>query len=1007
VELIAILRLLWRRRLLVALAAVASAGCGMVLGSGPTQVVGVGSSRLVVNTPQSQVVDASSTNKQTLVNHAPMLADLLATAGPRERIAQLLGIPVKQLSVIDKRLTSPNIGTPLPTGAADAALATGAPYSLLLNPYQGPVPIVEFDVQAPTVTGARRLLDAAGSVLEETVKTPTPGPDGNLRVSVISAPHVRQVEHGPRKIYKIAGTFVVFVLLSTIVLLLPKRRGRTRRPFNARRLLPLGVCGLIGLVAALISLSTISVFPPHFQKRDLSVATAETHLLIDTPPPSAPNLAPYSAILNPATLPQDVEAITTRATLFAGLLTSEPVVKDMASHAGVSPDAIYAYQSPTPNVPVALSEPTSEKRSYELANLRRPYLLEIQARPQYPIIDIYAQAPTPLEAQRLADASVQGLQDYIRSVASAHGETSAADKIRLLELGEPQGAMITTGTKLVAGLSFFAAFIVSWCGLLLLRRWRRWRAGEPLDRPRAARRLAVPQRLRQVGDWPRTTRVLPWMLAFFIAMLWLVPFEQIQLNVSLPIGLPLDRLILPFLIGVWILALRTGGRAAPRLRLTWIHGAVGAFMTVALLSVVLNAPDLNHTQEFMEGLKRIPLFMSYLSLFVIVASVVRPGEVRAFLNFMLGLSLILAVGMIVEYRSAFNVFYDLSAKLMPGFFTVGGTIGGTDNAAAVDSIGRRLVQGSAGHPLEAVAMLSIALAIALVGLTETKRLAHRAGYSVAVCLLLAAMVATFRKSALLAPLSVLLTVTLFRPRQMLRMAPLGLLLLAGVHVIAPGAFGSVTEQLNGSRLNVPTVSDRVVRYDAVRPDVWSHLLFGRGLGTYDHVAHRILDSEFLGRLIETGVFGLITYFSMVVSTVVEARRVIQRADPAKVSLALMCAAAAVSFGVLTFMYDTLSFPHGPYLFLCVAGMVAVLTERTPEAEPETAARRLPGRQRVGPSSRRTAHPRERLHPGLAVGEPGIGAVGPERAGDGHGRSTQRRRRAQPRVPRLRRRSQRD
>ena len=282
-ELIAILRLLWRRRLLIALAAVAAAGCGMVLGSGATQFAGIGSSRLVVNTPQSQVVDASSTNKQTLVNHGPMAADLLATAGPREQIADRVGIPTSQLSVVDKRLTSPNVGTPLPTGAAGASLATGAQYSLLLNPYQGPVPIVEFDAQAPTVAGARRLLDAAATVLEDTVNTAKLGPDGSLRVSVISQPHVHQIEHGPRKIYKIAGTFVVFVLLSTIVLLLPKRRGRAPRRLSLRRLLPVGVCALIGLIAAMISLYTISIFPPHFQKRNLSVATAETHLLIDAP----------------------------------------------------------------------------------------------------------------------------------------------------------------------------------------------------------------------------------------------------------------------------------------------------------------------------------------------------------------------------------------------------------------------------------------------------------------------------------------------------------------------------------------------------------------------------------------------------------------------------------------------------------------------------------------------------------------------------------------------------
>ena len=164
-------------------------------------------------------------------------------------------------------------------------------------------------------------------------------------------------------------------------------------------------------------------------------------------------------------------------------------------------------------------------------------------------------------------------------------------------------------------------------------------------------------------------------------------------------------------------------------------------------------------------------------------------------------------------------------------------------------------------------MLSIGLSIALVGLMQSKRWGHRVGYSLAVLLLLAAMIATYRKSALLAPLAMVLTVAWFKPRQLLKLAPLSVVLLLGVHVVAPGAFGSVTEQLNSSRLNVPTVSDRVVRYDAVRPDVWSHLLLGRGIGTYDHVAHRILDSEVLGRLIETGVFGLVTYFLMMISVV--------------------------------------------------------------------------------------------------------------------------------------------
>jgi hypothetical protein len=437
------------------------------------------------------------------------------------------------------------------------------------------------------------------------------------------------------------------------------------------------------------------------------------------------------------------------------------------------------------------------------------------------------------------------------------------------------------------------------------------------------------------GMWPRTTRILPWLIAAFMAMVWLVPFDAILLNINLPITMPLDRLFLPVIIGVWVLAFAGGRRVAPRMQLTWIHAAVGAFMTVALLSVVLNAPDLNHTQELMDGLKRIPLFASYLSVFFIVASVVRPEEVRPFLKFNFILAVIMAIGMIIEYRFDYNVFYSLSQQVLPGVFTVT-----TINAGAVDGLGRRLVEGSSGDPLEAVAMLCVGVAIAVVFFLESKERRHRFGYGLALCLMLAAMVATYRKSALLAPLALMLAIAWFRPRQVIRMAPLALIAAGAVHVFAPGAFGSITAQLAPTHLNVPTVDDRVVRYDAVRPDVWSHLLFGRGLGTYAWVAHRVLDSEVLGRLIETGVLGLVTYFLMMISVVVESTPIIKSRDPKRASLALACAAAAVSFAVISTFYDATQFPHGPYLFLCMAGFAAILASEH-KAEARAGAPPLP------------------------------------------------------------------
>ena len=60
---------------------------------------------------------------------------------------------------------------------------------------------------------------------------------------------------------------------------------------------------------------------------------------------------------------------------------------------------------------------------------------------------------------------------------------------------------------------------------------------------------ARPDRLRsRLGSdygaddrWPRTTRVLPWTLAVFIAPVWLVPFNSLELNASVAIDLTLDR----------------------------------------------------------------------------------------------------------------------------------------------------------------------------------------------------------------------------------------------------------------------------------------------------------------------------------------------------------------------------------------------------------------------------------------------------------------------------------
>ena len=717
-------------------------------------------------------------------------------------------------------------------------------------------------------------------------------------------------------------------------------------------LLGVAVCASIALAATVFSLYSVSLAPPGLEARSLQQAGASTRVLIDPVD---------SAITSRHTVTTTFESLTKRASLLSQVMAGGPVREYIGRSAGLPADQIAAIARITENVPSTLTEPDSEARADEIQQSRKPYRLDIQPRPSLPVIDIYAQAPTPAEAERLADGAVAGLRDFIAAEAKQQ-DADPEEGTALHQLGPAKGAIINGGAKLViGGLTFLLAFALAgglWLGIKSARRG--WLAAAPgaasgeaapasaggagggmapapyavalsaaggaALRPGVATWPSSRGRIDQLraavtyaGDWPRTTRLLPWSIAAFMAMLWLVPFNQIALAASLPIDMKLDRMILPFIFVLWVLALAAGGPGAPRLRFTGIHAGLAIFAAVALISVVMDAPYLNQILELDLAIKKLTLLFSYFWLFVIVASVIRYTEVKPFLIFTLILAVICAVGTVIEYRFRYNIFYDLSDTLLPGFFTVGQA-----ESSGVDEIGRRLVRGPAEIGLEAVAMFTMALPIALVGVMQAKERRHQILYGLAACLLLAAAISTYRKSAFLGPISVGLTLAYFRRRELMKLAPLALVLLVVVHALSPGAIGSILFQLDANRLGVATVSDRASDYDAVRPDLWTHMAFGRGYGTYEHAAYRVLDSEILNRVLEVGIVGLAAYVVMILSVVVVARGPIRSRDPVRSPVALAVAAAAVGFLVLSTLFDVMSFPHVPYIFLYLAGLLAVV-----------------------------------------------------------------------------------
>ncbi len=580
-----------------------------------------------------------------------------------------------------------------------------------------------------------------------------------------------------------------------------------------------------------------------------------------------------------------------------------------------------------------------------------------------PVLTLYGQAPTAAQAVALVDAARAVLQTHVEARKVSY-RLSPEQAVVLRPLGPTVGGSVDSGARWQLMGAVFLLVLVLGGGLLIARGWGQGRRGRGAvssgtasaegagvsaggatvlaGGAGASAYVAAPTG----GDWPHTTRLLPWALAGFVAMVFLVPFDSMQLPVSLPLDSNVDRPLLVALVLLWLSSMALlGGAARPRLRLTRVHFAVLAFFAVCCIGVAVDGAALANMGEVTLVLKKLALLGSYLVFFFVVASALRACEVPRFAVLIVVLGSIVAVATVIEYRLHYNVFYSLWGKLL--------TVTPPPELDARDSIGRLTVFGPTSQPLELAALLAMVLPFAVMGAVDAPTRRQRLLYSLAIGLLLAGGVATSRKTSLVAPAGAVLLLLCYRPRAIAR-SLLGLALVLGVlvHFTSPGALGSVLSQLEPGHFNgVLTTTDRTARYDAVAPDVLRHLLLGRGFASYDPHKYRILDNEYLGLLITAGVIGVGLYLAILGAMMSLAHGAIRdfaprfRSYPAaggkraaelsahpasdreRASLAL---AALACIGVVLLssaLFDVLSFPHVPYLLFFVAGMVIALRER--------------------------------------------------------------------------------
>lgn len=173
-EIMLVLRAVWRRRRLVGSGLVCSVVVLVGLG-GPLHAPAkssVGSTSVTIDTPRSQLVTAAPAGAESLAWRASLLEHLMATDASTKQLARRIGVTPDKVLVIDSDLSAPLVATSMAQAAGEAASKVLAPYTLTVFLQNPSLPVISIVASAPTGLGAKRLADAGVGVLRSEASPP-------------------------------------------------------------------------------------------------------------------------------------------------------------------------------------------------------------------------------------------------------------------------------------------------------------------------------------------------------------------------------------------------------------------------------------------------------------------------------------------------------------------------------------------------------------------------------------------------------------------------------------------------------------------------------------------------------------------------------------------------------------------------------------------------------------------------------------------------------------------
>ena len=244
---------------------------------------------------------------------------------------------------------------------------------------------------------------------------------------------------------------------------------RLRELFRMRRWV--AVCFALSLFAAVWSVAKVS--PTGLHSRSLTMASASTEVVVDTP---------KSTLVDARADTYNIDGLVNRAVLVGNLMATTPVRDAIAKQANVPPELLHIAPPLTPREPYMLADSGNERHTTDIVKANDAYRIVITANPTVPVLRIYALTRDTKSASALANAAVDATSKRLDQLATAGG-TGTQDKIKLMQLGKAKGDVIDNGMRLkTAFLAFLVTFGLTCASAVFIRRVREgWRLAALAD----------------------------------------------------------------------------------------------------------------------------------------------------------------------------------------------------------------------------------------------------------------------------------------------------------------------------------------------------------------------------------------------------------------------------------------------------------------------------------------------------------------------------------------------